>query len=185
MQAAPPPSSDSLLPNATKGYLSVRNVPELGEAWGKTELARLLDDPVMKPFGDDLRQQVKDKLLKTQDKLALSWEDLDGLATGDTLHPVQQAFCDRDALMCGFCTPGFVVATVAVLEKHPNATREQITKGLDGNICRCGTFVRVMEAALKARIPQSASASASARASACASASAIRNPQSALELSRG
>ena len=81
---------------------------------------------------------------------------VDGLSTGNTLHPVQQAFCDVDALMCGFCTPGFVVATVAVLEKYPNATREQISKGLDGNICRCGTFVRIMEAALKARNPQSA-----------------------------
>src|SRR6185295_2356239 len=74
---------------------------------------------------------------------------VDGLASANgTLHPVQQAFCDQDAMMCGFCTPGFVVATVAVLEKHPNATREQISKGLDGNICRCGTFVRIMEAAL-------------------------------------
>src|SRR4029078_12854945 len=76
---------------------------------------------------------------------------VEGLSSGRTLHPVQQAFCDVDALMCGFCTPGFVVATVAVLEQHPNATREQISKGLDGNICRCGTFVRIMEAALKAR----------------------------------
>ena len=76
---------------------------------------------------------------------------VDGLSTGNTLHPVQQAFCDVDALMCGFCTPGFVVATVAVLEKYPNATQQQLRKGLDGNICRCGTFVRVMEAAMKAR----------------------------------
>src|SRR6266849_8715125 len=77
---------------------------------------------------------------------------VDGLASANgTLHPVQQAFCDTDGLMCGFCTPGFVVATVAVLEKYPNATREQISKGLDGNICRCGTFVRIMEAALKAK----------------------------------
>ena len=44
---------------------------------------------------------------------------VDGLANGATLHPVQQAFCDRDALMCGFCTPGFVMATVALLEKYP------------------------------------------------------------------
>ena len=72
---------------------------------------------------------------------------VDGLANGTTMHPVQQAFCDVDALMCGFCTPGFVVATVALLEKHPNATPEQMRKGLDGNICRCGTFVRIMEAA--------------------------------------
>jgi xanthine dehydrogenase YagT iron-sulfur-binding subunit len=75
---------------------------------------------------------------------------VDGLATGATLHPVQQAFCDRDALMCGFCTPGFVMATVALIEKHPKPTPEQVKKGLDGNICRCGTFVRIMEAALTA-----------------------------------
>jgi len=77
---------------------------------------------------------------------------VDGLATGATLHPVQQAFCDVDALMCGFCTPGFVVATVALLEKYPNATVEQAKRELDGNICRCGTFVRVMEAAMKAKM---------------------------------
>jgi xanthine dehydrogenase YagT iron-sulfur-binding subunit len=76
---------------------------------------------------------------------------VDGLSTGNTMHPVQQAFCDVDALMCGFCTPGFVVATVALLEKYPNPTPEQARKGLDGNICRCGTFVRVMEAAMKAK----------------------------------
>jgi xanthine dehydrogenase YagT iron-sulfur-binding subunit len=77
---------------------------------------------------------------------------VDGLAAANgTMHPVQQAFCDVDALMCGFCTPGFVVATVALLEKHPNATPEQMRKGLDGNICRCGTFVRIMEAAQKAK----------------------------------
>jgi len=72
--------------------------------------------------------------------------NVNGLGEGDTLHPVQQAFCDKDALMCGFCTPGFVVASVGLLEKHPNATAEQIRKGLDGNICRCGTFPRIFEA---------------------------------------
>jgi|SRR5579872_2756267 len=72
--------------------------------------------------------------------------NVDGLASGGKLHPVQQAFCDKDALMCGFCTPGFVMASVGLLEKHPNATAEQIRKGLDGNICRCGTFSRIFEA---------------------------------------
>ncbi len=76
---------------------------------------------------------------------------VDGLASGGTLHPVQQAFCDKDALMCGFCTPGFVMASVALLEKHPNATPEQIRKGLDGNICRCGTFSRIFEAVSSAK----------------------------------
>jgi xanthine dehydrogenase YagT iron-sulfur-binding subunit len=76
---------------------------------------------------------------------------VDGLANGNTLHPVQQAFVDTDGLMCGFCTPGFVMATVALLERTPNPTLDQAKKGLDGNICRCGTFVRIMEAALKAK----------------------------------
>jgi xanthine dehydrogenase YagT iron-sulfur-binding subunit len=61
------------------------------------------------------------------------------------------AIVDTDGLMCGFCTPGFVVATVALLERTPNPTLAQAKKGLDGNICRCGTFVRIMEAALKAK----------------------------------
>ena len=71
---------------------------------------------------------------------------VEGLANGNELHPVQQAFCDKDALMCGFCTPGFIMASVGLLEKHPNPTEEQIKKGLDGNICRCGTFARIFEA---------------------------------------
>src|ERR1700734_1380167 len=72
--------------------------------------------------------------------------NVDGLANADQLHPVQQAFCDKDALMCGFCTPGFIMASVALLEKNSNPTPEQIKKGLDGNICRCGTFSRIFEA---------------------------------------
>jgi xanthine dehydrogenase YagT iron-sulfur-binding subunit len=73
---------------------------------------------------------------------------VESLAEGTVLHPVQQAFCDRDGLMCGFCTPGFVVATAALLEQNPKPTAEQARKALDGNICRCGTYARVLEAAL-------------------------------------
>jgi aerobic-type carbon monoxide dehydrogenase small subunit (CoxS/CutS family) len=72
--------------------------------------------------------------------------NVDGLANGATLHPVQQAFCEKDALMCGFCTPGFIMASVALLEKNPAPNPEQIRRGLDGNICRCGTFSRIFEA---------------------------------------
>ena len=77
---------------------------------------------------------------------------VEGLASGATLHPVQQAFCDSDGLMCGFCTPGFVMATVALLEQTPNPTPEQARRGLDGNICRCGTFVGILQAALTAKV---------------------------------
>ncbi len=73
---------------------------------------------------------------------------VDGLSTGSTLHPVQQAFCDHDGLMCGFCTPGFVMATVALLENTPNPTVEQAKRALDGNLCRCGTNIGVLKAAL-------------------------------------
>jgi len=76
---------------------------------------------------------------------------VDGLSKGDALHPVQQAFCDNDGLMCGFCTPGFVMATVALLEKNPNPTAEQAKKALDGNLCRCGTNIGVLKAALSAK----------------------------------
>jgi len=73
---------------------------------------------------------------------------VESFTQGTVMHPVQQAFCDKDGLMCGFCTPGFVTATVALLEKTPNPTAEQARRALDGNICRCGTYVRVLEAAL-------------------------------------
>jgi xanthine dehydrogenase YagT iron-sulfur-binding subunit len=76
---------------------------------------------------------------------------VEGLTEGTALHPVQKAFCESDALMCGFCTPGFVTSTVALLEKNPNPTPEEARRALDGNICRCGTYKRVLEAALKTK----------------------------------
>ena len=79
---------------------------------------------------------------------------VDGLGTSTTLHPVQEAFCATDGMMCGFCTPGFVVATVALLEKFPHPTEAQARRELDGNVCRCGTFNRVLEAAMLAGRPQ-------------------------------
>ncbi len=65
---------------------------------------------------------------------------VEGLMQGEQLHPVQAAFVENDAQQCGFCTPGFVVATKAFLDKHPNPTPEQIHRRLGGNFCRCGTY---------------------------------------------
>ena len=65
---------------------------------------------------------------------------VESLIEGDQLHPIQQAFVDNDASQCGFCTPGFVVATKAFLDKHPNPGVEDIRRGLSGNLCRCGTY---------------------------------------------
>jgi len=67
-------------------------------------------------------------------------------ASGATLHPVQQAFVDNDAQQCGFCTPGFVVAAKALVDKYPNPTPEQITHELSGNFCRCGTYAGIRRA---------------------------------------
>lgn len=75
---------------------------------------------------------------------------VESFTQGTVVHPVQQAFCEKDGLMCGFCTPGFVTATVALLEKTPNPTAEQARRALDGNLCRCGTYKGVLEAALSA-----------------------------------
>jgi xanthine dehydrogenase YagT iron-sulfur-binding subunit len=65
---------------------------------------------------------------------------VESLMQGDKLHPIQQAFVDNDASQCGFCTPGFVVAFKAFLDKHPNPTPEDLRHGLGGNLCRCGTY---------------------------------------------
>lgn len=65
---------------------------------------------------------------------------IESLGQPGKLHPIQQAFVDNDAQQCGFCTPGFVMATKAFLEQHPNPTPEQIKQGLGGNFCRCGTY---------------------------------------------
>lgn len=75
---------------------------------------------------------------------------VEGLAAGDTLHPVQQAFLDAGALQCGYCTPGMVVAAVGLLEEKPDAGPEEIARGLNGNVCRCGTYTRIVAAVERA-----------------------------------
>jgi xanthine dehydrogenase YagT iron-sulfur-binding subunit len=75
---------------------------------------------------------------------------VEGLGEPGRLHPVQQAFVDNDAQQCGFCTPGFVVATKAFLDQHPNPTLEQVKHGLGGNLCRCGTYAGIRAAVMQA-----------------------------------
>lgn len=70
----------------------------------------------------------------------------EGLMDGNQLHKVQQAFWQRDASQCGFCTPGFVVSCAAVLQQNPNATADEIKRGLEGNLCRCGTYEQMAHA---------------------------------------
>ncbi|KAA0225843.1 MAG: putative xanthine dehydrogenase YagT iron-sulfur-binding subunit [Fimbriimonadales bacterium] len=75
---------------------------------------------------------------------------VEGFGTPEKMSEVQQAFVEKDALMCGFCTPGFVTAVTAALKKNPNADNEELRRACRGNICRCGTFNRVFEAAVEA-----------------------------------
>ena len=82
---------------------------------------------------------------------------VEGLARGDRLHPIQQAFVDNDAQQCGYCTPGFVMACKAFLDKNPNPTLDQIRTGLGGNLCRCGTYVGVAQAVLQSSKTQTGS----------------------------
>lgn len=71
---------------------------------------------------------------------------IEGIGTPEALHPVQEAFCKHDASMCGFCTPGFVMSTVACLDKEPGASLDRVKEKLAGNICRCGTYPHIFAA---------------------------------------
>jgi aerobic-type carbon monoxide dehydrogenase small subunit (CoxS/CutS family) len=75
---------------------------------------------------------------------------IEGLSKDGKLTPVQKAFVEQDALMCGYCTPGFVMSVTALLKKTPHPTAAQVHKACSGNLCRCGTHPRIMQAALKA-----------------------------------
>jgi aerobic-type carbon monoxide dehydrogenase small subunit (CoxS/CutS family) len=75
---------------------------------------------------------------------------IEGLEEGGKLHPVQQAFLDTDAMQCGYCTAGMIMSAVGLLRKNPHPTEAEVRSGLQGNICRCGTYPRVIDAVRKA-----------------------------------
>jgi aerobic carbon-monoxide dehydrogenase small subunit len=68
---------------------------------------------------------------------------IEGLADCDKLHPIQQAFIDEGGLQCGFCTPGMILSTKALLDANPNPTDEEIKRGIDGNFCRCTGYTKI------------------------------------------
>lgn len=75
---------------------------------------------------------------------------IEGLAKGEELHPVQEAFIEHDALQCGFCTPGMVMSCAALLHRNPNPTEADVRTATSGNLCRCGTYPKVFAATLDA-----------------------------------
>ena len=76
---------------------------------------------------------------------------IEGLADGDQLHPVQEAFIEEDAIQCGFCTPGFVMSMAATLQENPSASLEEIKEGISGHVCRCGSYPQMFKAAESAK----------------------------------
>lgn len=71
---------------------------------------------------------------------------IEGLAEGEQLHPLQQAFIDHDALQCGYCTPGMIMNAAGLLLRNASPTREQIIDGMEDNLCRCGAHTRIIDA---------------------------------------
>jgi carbon-monoxide dehydrogenase small subunit len=75
---------------------------------------------------------------------------IEGLAKGTELHPIQQAFIDTGAMQCGFCSPGMIMMSKALLDENPKPTREEVKEGLGGNLCRCTGYVKIIDAVMAA-----------------------------------
>ena len=75
---------------------------------------------------------------------------IEGIEKNGRLHPIQEAFLEADALQCGYCTPGMIMSSVALLSKNPNPSEQEIVRFMDGNVCRCGTYPRIVSAIRKA-----------------------------------
>jgi aerobic carbon-monoxide dehydrogenase small subunit len=79
-----------------------------------------------------------------QGKEIITIEGIEG--KNGSLHPIQQAYIDKGAVQCGFCTPGMIIATKALLDENPNPTKDEIKRGLSGNLCRCTGYIKIVEA---------------------------------------
>ncbi len=81
---------------------------------------------------------------------------IEGLMNGEVIHPLQQAFIDKDGFQCGFCTPGQIMTAYSLLKTNPNPTREDVMFNMSGNICRCGAYPKIVDAILYAAEQQRA-----------------------------
>ena len=76
---------------------------------------------------------------------------IEGLADGDTLHPIQQSFLEKGAIQCGFCTPGMILTTKGLLDEHPRPSEQEVRRALVGNFCRCTGYTKILEAVMDVR----------------------------------
>jgi aerobic-type carbon monoxide dehydrogenase small subunit (CoxS/CutS family) len=119
-----------------EGYFGVKRGCEKGECGSCTVLVdgRAIDSCLMFAAQADGREVLT----------------IEGLASGDTLHPLQEAFLDRGASQCGFCTPGMILAAKALLDRNPDPSEADVREAMTGNYCRCTGYVKPVEAVLAA-----------------------------------
>jgi aerobic-type carbon monoxide dehydrogenase small subunit (CoxS/CutS family) len=91
-------------------------------------------------------EAVRSCMLPVSDVAGKKVITIEGLAINGKLHPVQKAFVEHDALQCGYCTPGMILTATSLLIKNPSPTHQEIIDGMEDNLCRCGTHVRIIEA---------------------------------------
>lgn len=91
-------------------------------------------------------QAVKSCIIPVMKAMDAEIETIENLYRHNHLHPLQQSFIDKGAVQCGFCTPGMIMAAKAFLDESPNPTREEVKAGLNGNICRCTGYVKIVDA---------------------------------------
>jgi aerobic-type carbon monoxide dehydrogenase small subunit (CoxS/CutS family) len=93
---------------------------------------------------------MKSCMLATGDVAGSRVLTIEGLAKNGKLHPIQKAFMEYDALQCGYCTPGMIINAYGLLLQNPEPSRQEIIEGMEENLCRCGTYGRIIEAIQKA-----------------------------------
>jgi aerobic-type carbon monoxide dehydrogenase small subunit (CoxS/CutS family) len=158
--AAGPPTPDSFGPGEHEITLSVNGAKQRVKVETRTTLLDALRDRMdmtgakkicdrgacggCTVLVDDM--PTNSCLTLAMDAVGTEVRTVEGLSNGDKTHPLVKNFVTCDALQCGFCTPGMVMSSLACLEKHDKPTPEQMRQDLSGNLCRCGTYGRVMEA---------------------------------------
>ena len=147
-----------------KVELEVNGTPMAGEAEGRTLLVHFIRDQLGLTgtnIGCDTSncgactvllegESVKSCTVLAAQVDGMSLTTIEGLADGDTLHPMQEAFRQNHALQCGYCTPGMVMAAVSLLVENPHPTEYEVRHGLEGNLCRCTGYHNIVRAVLAA-----------------------------------